>query len=63
MSGQCGGSCSGDPCDKDKCKEKDLPCTCSDDEYDAGTATGEGFSEHCPYHKQWREKRKKGRYL
>lgn len=51
-SGSCDGSGSG-------CKKEEPPCTCSDEQYEIGVATGTGFSESCPYHKQWRATRRK----
>lgn len=48
------GACSGSGACKDK---KELPCTCSDEQYDAGCATGKGFSDTCPYHTEWAKER------
>ena len=48
-------------CSKEDCCKKEVPCTCTDEEYEAGASTGGGFSSTCPFHKQWAAERKKHR--
>lgn len=56
---ECGESCNkSDTCTKDK-PEKKLPCTCTEEQYQIGWQTGEGFSATCPYHQQWVKDRRK----
>lgn len=40
--------------------EEELPCCCTEEQYQQGVSFGQGFSDTCPYHQQWRANRKKG---
>lgn len=52
-----GGSC-GSSCEPKK-RIEDLPCTCNDEQFKNHAATGQGYSDTCPYHTEWAKERRR----
>lgn len=52
-----GGSC-GNSCEPKK-RIEDLPCTCNDEQFKNHAATGQGYSDTCPYHTEWAKERRR----